>query len=101
MEKQSELVPYFDAVIVKPLEIEETQYGSIFVPDMGKDKNVHGTVVAVGPGIHTVTGEFIPTAIKVGEQVILPTMGFTKFEHNGDDYWVGSEKQVLTGVKSI
>ena len=29
----------FDAVIVKPLENEETQYGSIFVPDMGKDKN--------------------------------------------------------------
>ena len=27
----------FNAVIVKPLEIEETKYGSIVVPDIGKD----------------------------------------------------------------
>ena len=26
----------FNAVIVKPIEAEETKYGSIVVPDMGK-----------------------------------------------------------------
>ena len=46
----SKLEALFDAVIVKPVEIEETQFGSIIVPDMGKDRNVHGTVIAVGPG---------------------------------------------------
>ena len=51
----------FDAVIVKPLEVEEETYGSIVVPDMGKDKNEHGEVVAVGPGKPTITGEFIKT----------------------------------------
>ena len=40
----------FDAVIIKPLEEEETMYGNIVVPDLGKDKNEKGTVVAVGPG---------------------------------------------------
>lgn len=29
----------FNAVIVKPLEVEEETYGSIVVPDIGKDKN--------------------------------------------------------------
>ena len=102
MEEQTQFTPYFDAVIIKPVEEQETQYGSIIVPDMGKDKNVHGTVVAIGPGVFTVTGEFIPSSIKVGERVILPTQGFTKFEHEGEEYWVGCEKQVLTGViKSI
>ncbi len=28
----------FDAVIVKPIENEETLYGNIIVPDMGKEK---------------------------------------------------------------
>jgi chaperonin GroES len=94
----SKLEALFDAVIVKPTEIEETQYGSIIVPDMGKDRNVHGTVVAVGPGTYTVTGEFIKTQIKEGDQVVLPTMGFTKVEHEGVEYFIGNEKQVLAKV---
>ena len=35
----------FNAVIVKPIEQDEEMYGSIVVPDMGKDKNEHGIVV--------------------------------------------------------
>ena len=88
----------FDAVIVKPIETEETMYGSIVVPDAGKDRNEKGTVVAVGPGKPTVTGKFIPTVIKVGEVVILPTMGFTKLEYQGDEYYIGSETQILAKI---
>jgi co-chaperonin GroES (HSP10) len=32
----SKLEALFDAVIVKPLETEETMYGSIVIPDAGK-----------------------------------------------------------------
>jgi chaperonin GroES len=89
----------FNAVIVKPIEAEETKYGSIVVPDMGKDKNEHGEIIAVGPGQHTISGTFIETMSKVGDIVILPTQGFTKLEHNGDDYYVGPENQILARVK--
>jgi len=88
----------FDAVIVKPLEEQEETYGSIIVPDVGKDRNVHGEVVAVGPGKHTVTGEFLETSTKIGETVILPTMGFTKLQHKGDEYFIGAESQILAEV---
>jgi chaperonin GroES len=88
----------FDAVIVKPLETEETMYGSIVVPDAGKDRNEQGEVVSVGPGKHTVTGEFIPTETKIGDIVVLPTMGFTKFQFNGDEFYVGSEQQILATI---
>ena len=90
----------FNAVIVKPLEVEEEKYGSIVVPDIGKDRNEHGTVVAVGPGQHTISGTFIETTIKVGDIVVLPTQGFTKLEHEGEEYYVGPENQVLAKVKS-
>ena len=88
----------FDAVIVKPLEEQEETYGSIIVPDAGKDKNMHGEVVAVGPGKHTVTGEFLSTTTTVGEIVILQTMGFTKLEHKGDEYFIGPEQSILAQV---
>ena len=88
----------FDAVIVQPLEEQEETYGSIIVPDAGKDRNVHGKIIAVGPGKHTVTGEFIKTTTKIGETVVLPTMGFTKLQHKGDEYFIGAESQILAEV---
>ena len=93
-----ELEALFDAVIVKPQEVEETTYGSIIVPDIGKDRNEHGTVIAVGPGRPTQMGGFIPTTVKVGDKVILPTMGFTKLQHEGDEYYIGAENTILAKI---
>ena len=93
-----ELEALFNAVIVKPFESEETTYGNIIVPDLGKEKNEFGEVVAVGPGMHTQTGTFINTTLKVGDRVVLPTMGFTKLPYNGEEYYVGPENQVLAKV---
>ena len=95
-----ELEAIFDAVIVKPIEAEETTFGNIIVPDLGKEKNEMGTVVAVGPGKPTITGEFISTNLKVGDKVVLPTMGFTKLPYDGEEYYVGPENQVLARVTS-
>ena len=89
----------FDAVIVKPVEEEDTTYGSIVVPDMGKEKNQHAVVVAVGPGKSTINGNLIPTTVKVGQTVIVPTMGFTRMEFDGEEYYVGPENQILAKVK--
>ena len=93
-----ELEALFDTVIVKPFEAEETTYGNIIVPDLGKEKNEMGTVMAVGPGKPTITGDFIPTKLKVGDKVVLPTMGFTKLPYNGEEYYVGPENQVLAKI---
>ena len=94
----SKLEALFDAVIVKPLETEETMYGSIFIPDAGKDRNEQGTIVAVGPGKHTVTGTFIACEVNIGDVVVLPTMGFTKLQFNGDEYYIGPENQILAKI---
>jgi chaperonin GroES len=94
----SKLEALFDAVIVKPLELEETMYGSIFIPDAGKDRNEQGVIVAVGPG-RTVAGVgFIPCDVKVGDIVILPTMGFSKLQFNGDEYYIGRENEILAKI---
>ena len=94
----SKLTAFYDACIVKPIEAEETIYGNIIVPDMGKEKNELGEVVAVGQGKYTLTGEFIPMIIKVGDMVVLPTQGFTKLPFDGEEYYVGPENQVLAKV---
>lgn len=37
-----------------------------------------GTVIAVGPGRRTTTGELIPVSVKEGDQVMLPEYGGTQ-----------------------
>jgi hypothetical protein len=54
----------------------------------------------VGPGKHTISGEFISTQLQIGDKVILPTMGFTKLPFDGEEYYVGPENQVLAKVKN-
>ena len=88
----------FNAVIVKPTEVEEQLHGNIIVPDIDKQKNVTGIVVAVGPGVYSVTGTFIPTVLKEGDLVLLPTMTFTSFELNGEKYYVGVENNILSKI---
>ena len=85
----------YNAVIVKPIEAEETSYGGIIVPDLGNEKNKLGKVVAIGKGYFSVTGTYIETVLKEGATIILPTMGFSKLEHEGEEYWIGPENQVL------
>ena len=89
----------YNAVIVKPIEAEETTYfGGIIVPDLGNEKNKLAEVIAVGEGYWSVTGTFINTILNVGDVVILPTMGFSKVEFEGEEYWIGPENQVLGKV---
>ena len=96
----NKLEALFNTVIVKPLETEESTYGGIIVPDVGNEKNQMGEVVAIGPGKPTITGEFIPTILQVGDTVVLPTQGFTKLPYDGEEYYVGPENQVLAKVNN-
>jgi chaperonin GroES len=85
----------YNAVIVKPVELEDTQYGRIIVPDLGNEKNKLGEVVSVGEGHYSISGNFLRTEVQVGQKVVLPTMGFTRFEFKGEEYFIGPENQLL------
>jgi len=85
----------YNAIIVKPFDEQETKYGNIIVPDLGKERNLSGTVVSVGPGQYSITGELLPTMLKEGQKVILPQMGPVKVEDDGVEYYVCPENQVL------
>jgi co-chaperonin GroES (HSP10) len=88
----------YNAVIVKPIETEETTYGGIIVPDLGSEKNKLAEVIAVGDGYFSVTGVWVETVLSIGDVVVLPTMGFSKLEYEGEEYWIGPENQVLAKV---
>jgi len=85
----------FNGVIVKPIEEEESSYGTIVVPDMGKEKNIKGEVVSVGPGYYSGMGNFIETTVKVGDIVLLPQMGPVKVDFEREEYYMIEENKIL------
>ena len=89
----------FNTVLVKPIEEDESTYGNIVVPDMGKEKNLKCEVVSVGPGAYSVTGTFIETVIKKGDIVLLPAMGPTKVDYRGEEYYTIQENQILAVIE--
>ena len=50
------------------------------------------------PGYMAMGGTHIPTQLTPGDIVVLPTMGFTKFEFEGQEYWIGKENEVLAKI---
>jgi len=85
----------FNAVIVKQIEQDESTYGNIVVPDMGKEKNIRGEVISVGPGYYSAMGNFIETVVKKGDEVLLPSMGATKVDYDGEEYLMIEENKIL------
>ena len=89
------ITPLADRVLIKPIEEEESTYGNIVVPDMGKDRPDFGTVLAVGPGRYDNNGNLIPTSLKAGQKVIMPKYGANTVEIEGEEYVLASESEIL------
>ena len=90
------IVPLHNHIVIKQNDNTEEMYGNILIPDMGKEKPLMGEVVAVGPGVYSVTGEaFIETKIKVGQTVVFPAFGGTKMTIEGEEYVVMKESDLL------
>lgn len=90
------IVPLHNHIVIKQNDNSEEMYGNILIPDMGKEKPLMGEVIAVGPGIFSVTGEaFIETKIKVGQTVVFPAFGGTKMTIEGEEYVVMKESDLL------
>jgi chaperonin GroES len=92
--------PLHNHIVIKQQDETETMYGNIVVPDLGKEKPLMGEVVAVGPGIRSITGEvFIRTEVQVGEIVVFPAFGGTKMTIDGEEFIVMKENDLLATLE--
>tara|TARA_B100001094_G_scaffold120667_1_gene116382 strand:- start:12 stop:326 length:315 start_codon:yes stop_codon:yes gene_type:complete len=96
---ESPIIPLGDRIIILPKEEGEQQYGSIIVPDMGKEKPEIGIVLAVGPGRLSTDGTLIPNRIEVGATVMVPKFGAQVVTVENETYVVASENDVLGIIK--
>ena len=98
----SKLVPTNDRILIRPIDEGEQTYGSIVIPDMGKEKPEMGEVLAVGPGRQS---ELDPQKLitvrscKVGDVVLVPKVGTLRIDFEGEEYFIAQDREVLAVVK--
>ena len=92
------LKPPYDRVVVKPVEAEELSAGGILIPDNAKEKPTKGEVVAVGPGKALDNGSTRPMTVKVGDKVIYGQYAGSAYKHEGTEYKVVKEDDILAIV---
>ncbi len=92
--------PLEDRILVRPEEGQETTVSGIVIPDTAKEKPQEGTVLAIGPGKRSDTGEIIPMDIKVGDRVMYSKYGGTEIKVDGDELLILSSRDVLAIVGS-
>ena len=85
--------PLADRVLLEPAAAETTTSSGIIIPDTAKEKPQKGTVVAVGPG----TSEN-PITVSVGDQVLYGKYAGTELQHEGKDYLIMKESDLLAIV---
>ncbi|MDQ3982503.1 MAG: co-chaperone GroES, partial [Actinomycetota bacterium] len=59
MATKTSIRPLEDRILVRPEEGQETTVSGIVIPDTAKEKPQEGTVLAIGPGKRSDTGDLI------------------------------------------
>lgn len=88
------LQPLGDRVLVKASAQEEITASGIVLPETAQERPQEGTVVAAGRGRYE-NGEHIELEVKVGDKVIYSKYGGTEIKHNGEEYLILSERDIL------
>jgi|TARA_B100000902_G_C26892536_1_gene708117 chaperonin GroES len=96
------LYPKNDRILLKPIEEGEQTYGSIVIPDMGKEKPEMGEVIAVGPGRLSEYGKNIPVrTCREGDIILVPKIGTLRIDFEGQEYYIAQDKEVLAVIKEV
>ena len=94
------LKPTNDRIVVKPIDEGEQTYGSIVIPDLGKEKPEMGVVIAVGPGRMSEYGQMIPVrSCKIGDVVLVPKIGTLRIDFEGEEYYIAQDREILAVIK--
>jgi chaperonin GroES len=94
------LSPLEDRVVVK-LDEAAGKVGSLYVPDIAKDRPQFGVILALGPGRQLEDGTFIPIAdLKIGQRVVVAKYAGFEVELEKETFVVTRASEILAIVRA-
>lgn len=90
--------PLGDRLVIELVEQEEKTASGIVLPDSAQEKPQEGTVVAVGTGRITDSGEKIALEVKEKDHVIYSKFAGTEIKYEDKEYLILREDDVLAVI---
>ncbi|HEX5185710.1 MAG TPA: co-chaperone GroES family protein [Nitrososphaeraceae archaeon] len=87
-----------NVILKQRSDLEQKQFGNIIVPQ-GDDKSFIGEIISVGSGYYLSNGDFIKLESKIGDIVVYPNFGSTKFKIEGKEYIVTKEQDLIAKLE--
>ena len=97
-DKELNMRPLDDRVVVEVLEAEERTAGGILLPDTAKQKPQRGRVIAVGPGKLLDSGQRAKVAVVKGDEVLYGRYSGTDVEVERKEIKILRESDILAKV---
>ena len=89
------LKPLADRVVVEPAPAEDKSAGGIILPDTAQEKPQQGTVVAVGSGKVSDSGNLVEMTVKKGDKVLYGKYSGSEVTFDGVEYVIMRESDIL------
>ena len=90
--------PLHDKILVERDAAETQTSAGIYLPESASEKPQFATVLAVGQGTMSDSGQRIPLDVKVGDRIILSKWGGTELKLDGEEYLIINSSDVLAIV---
>ncbi len=91
--------PSADRVVIEAAPAETMTASGIYIPETAQEKPQKGKVVAVGPGKYAEqTGNLIPMAYKVGDEVLYRKYAGTEITIEGKEYLIMREADIFATI---
>jgi len=87
--------PLSDRIVVKPEPAEAKTASGIILPDTAQEKPQIGTIMAVGPGKISDTGDLVKMSLAKGDKVLYGKYSGTEIAVDGDDVLIMRESDIL------
>ena len=94
------LRPLYNRVVIERNEAPERTKSGLYIPSSSSKKPNNGTVLAVGTGHLKENGELTPLAVQVGDTVVFSEYSGNTIKHNGKEYHILSEDEILGVIPS-
>lgn len=92
------IVPLNDKIVVERVEADDKTAGGIILPDTAKEKPKQGKVLSLGEGKALETGGRAAFQVKVGDRVLFTSYAGTEVTHEGKEYLIMTEDDILAVV---
>ena len=96
------LRPLDARVLDKKPEREEQTASGIILPDTVSEQGqtALGNVISVGPGSRNMNdGKPMPMEIKVGDTIVYSKFSATEIQHDGEEFFVVTERDIIAVVE--